>query len=59
MGKHLALSCILLLAVSSLLVGCSTASSFAGPEENVTFTVQIDVDTFSPEANLHGEKCEL
>ena len=52
MRKHRGLLLILLIAVSSLLIGCNVASSFAGPEENVTFTVQIDVDTFSPEANL-------
>ena len=52
MGKYLGLLLILLIAASLLLVGCSAASSFAGPEEHVTFIVRIDVDTFSPEANL-------
>ena len=53
MRKHRGLLLILLIAASSLLVGCSAASSFAGPEENVTFIVRIDVEPFSPEANLH------
>ena len=42
----------LLPAALIFLAGCSITSPFSGSGDPVTFSVRIDADTFSPEANL-------